>query len=107
MQDELFTDDITLNANLQETTHDLLELMRPAQLPNRVWVLMVMTAIPALMCAALITLPHLIFGSAGDNVYSQFASILNLDPFSFLPISLTSVCCGCGLFLPVRIKVEV
>ena len=48
-------DAVTLHANFQETTDDLLELMRPAQLPNRTGVLMVMAAIPAIICVAILT----------------------------------------------------
>lgn len=97
-------DAVTLHANFHETTEDLLELVRPAQLPSRTGVLMVMAAIPALLCAAFLTLPEMVFGDLGDDVYSQFAHILTVDRTTFLPISLTSLCSAIGLFLPVKFK---
>jgi len=96
--------EVILQASIEETTHDLLELVRPAQLSSRTGVLMVMAAMPAFICAAMLTLPDLIFGTFGDNVYAQFAQVLNADQASFLPISLTSLCSACGLFLPVKLK---
>jgi hypothetical protein len=97
-------DAITLHANFHETTDDLLELMRPAQLPNRTGVLMVMAAIPAVLCAAFLTVPEMVFGNFGDDVYTQFARVLTIDRTCFLPISLTSLCSAFGLFLPVKLK---
>ena len=61
-------------------------------------------AIPALICIGLLTIPELIFGGFGDSVYAHFAKILSFDRVSFLPISLTGLCSGCGLFLPVKLK---
>ncbi len=96
--------EVILQASLEETTHDLLDLVRPAQLPNRTGVLMVMSAIPAIICVAILTIPELVFGGLGDDAYTQFAQILAVDRTSFLPISLTSLCSGFGLFLPVKLK---
>jgi len=96
--------EVILQASFEETTHDLLELVRPAQLPNRTGVLMVMAAIPAMICVAFLTVPELIFGDFGDDAYTQFARILAVDPSTFLPISLTTLCSGFGLFLPVKLK---
>jgi hypothetical protein len=95
---------VTLHASFHETTDDLLELVRPAQLPSRTGVLMVMAAIPALLCAAFLTIPEMIFGGLGDDAYSQFARILTVDRTTFLPISLTGLCSALGLFLPVKFK---
>lgn len=95
---------VILQASIEETTHDLLELVRPAQIPSRTGVLMVMAAIPALACCALMTVPELIFGTMGDNVYVQFTQVLSIDQATFLPISLTALCSCCGLFLPVKLK---
>lgn len=97
-------DSVTLHASFHETTDDLLELVRPAQLSNRTGVLMVMAAMPAIICGAVLTLPKMVFGGLGDDVYSQFAQILTVDPTCFLPISLTSLCSALGLFLPVNFK---
>jgi len=96
--------EVILQATIEETTHDLLELVRPAQLTNRTGVLMVMAAIPAVICVAILTVPELVFGDFGDDAYTQFARVLAIDPSTFLPISLTTLCSGFGLFLPVKLK---
>lgn len=96
--------EVILQASIEETTYDLIDLVRPAQLTSRTGLLMVMSAIPAVICVAILTVPELVFGDLGDDAYTQFARVLAFDRTSFLPISLTTLCSGFGLFLPVKLK---
>jgi hypothetical protein len=90
----------TLHASLQETTHDLLELVRPTSRLSNTSALMLAAVTAALVCIALLTVPSLIFNQPGDDAYTQFSRILACERASLLPLTLTGLCCATALLLP-------
>jgi hypothetical protein len=92
---------VTHRANLNETTHDLLELVRPGVRMNSTTALMLLTAITAGTCITVLTVPGLLFNQPSDNVYSHFSRILAFDQASFLPLTLTGLASALALLLPL------
>jgi hypothetical protein len=92
--------EITLQANLQETTADLLELVRPSQKLSSSSTLMLGAVLCALITIAVLTLPGLVFNQATDDAYTQFSRILASDRVSLLPLGPAGMCCAVALLLP-------
>ena len=92
--------EVTLNASLQETTQDIVALVRPRCMPSLADVLMVAAALSAFCCVGLLTVPGLIFNHPNQNSYFLFARILETDKASLLPLCLCGLGSASALLLP-------
>ncbi len=57
--------------------------------------------LPVLLTTAVITVPMILFPTEGHKAYFQFASILNTDPTSLIPLVIGTVTATLGLKVPV------
>lgn len=68
---------------------------------RRQGVLIIAAMLPILLTTAVITVPLVLFPTEGHKAYFQFASILNTDPASLVPLLIGSVTATLGLKVPV------
>lgn len=63
--------------------------------------LIIAAMLPVLLTTAVITVPLVLFPTEGHKAYFQFASILNSDPASLVPLVIGSITATLGLKVPV------
>jgi hypothetical protein len=61
---------------------------------------MVLLALPALMCSALLTLPSMLFQSPHHRAYYYFSQSIEADPARWYALGLATVCALIALAIP-------
>jgi hypothetical protein len=90
------------NSDFSGVTHDLLALFQPAKPLERSSLVMLLAAMTSFACAALITLPGVIFDQSAHHICSLFTQALQTDHASFVPICFSGLTSAFALALPVK-----
>ena len=62
--------------------------------------IMIMLCIPALLLAAMLTIPSILFDSPEQNAYYEFAHAINGDPTRLVILALAGICAVLALAVP-------